>query len=531
MALVIKSLSVRGTPAAGEPYVRIVARGSGVPPRHEWFAMTPLRVGIGLGSLISLPRFLVAVAVPVVVAACGGGGSSSSNAPAVPATALAVAGGYNHTVAFAKDTAIWAWGLNTSGQLANSTLTSSTTAIQVSGLSGVTAIDAGSGHNVALKSDGTVWTWGLNSYGQVGDGTTNSRYSPAPVSGLSGVVAIAGGRYTTNALKNDGTVWTWGQNGTGQLGDGTTTDRHTPVQVSGLTGAIGIVGGWWNHTVALKGDGSVWAWGSNFYGQIGDGTTINRSTPVQVAGLGGVTAIAAGYYHTVALKSDGTVWAWGYNGYGQLGDGTNVTSRPTPAQVPGLTGVAAIRAGSDHTIALKNDGTVWTWGRNYFGQLGDGTNVDRNAPVQASGLMNVVAVGRGDSHTVAIKSDGTIWAWGWNLEGQLGDGTSTNRNAPVSTSKFTAAAIFAPPGLSAVSSAIASTTVSWTASSGATGYKLYWSNLPTVSPTNGTAITLGNVTSHTHAGLTSGKRYYYVVVATNATTQSAASIVATAVAQ
>ncbi|MBI5750307.1 MAG: InlB B-repeat-containing protein, partial [Nitrospinae bacterium] len=347
--------------------------------------------------------------------------------------------GYAVTKAEAGGT-VWTWGLNYNGQLGDGTMTTTppygkTTPVQVSGLTGVTAIAGGDAHTIALKNDGTVWTWGYNSEGQLGDGTTTQRTTPVQVSGLTGVTAITGWFWHTIALKSDGTVWGWGYNGSGQLGDGTTINRYTPVQVSGLTGVTAIAGGQY-HTIALKNDGTVWAWGANWSGQLGDGTVIDRYTPVQVSGLTGVTAIARGTLHTAALKSDGTIWTWGYNYFGQLGDGT-VIDRYTPVQVSGLTNIVAITGGGYHTIAIKSDDTVWAWGYNYAGQLGDGTTINKYTPVQVSGLTSVTTVAGGYNHTIALKNDGTVWTWGDNYFGELGDGTTTTRYTPVQVNGLT----------------------------------------------------------------------------------------------
>ena len=338
-----------------------------------------------------------------------------------------IAAGDRHTVVLKDDGTVWAWGDNSDGQLGDGTTTSSLTPTSVPGLSGFSAIAAGFLYTVALKDDGTIWSWGDNYNGHVN--TFERRTSPTPVSGLSEVAAIAAGQSHTVALKVDGTVWAWGKNTYGQLGAGSTS-RTAPLQIPGLSGVTAIAAGS-DHSVALKNDGTVWAWGSGSYGQLGDGTTtFGRTTPVQVPDMSGVVAIAATGAHTVALKNDGTVWAWGFGSYGQLGDGT-LTSRSTPGQVLNLSGVATITASPYHTVALKNDGTVWAWGYNNYGQLGDGTTTQRTTPVQVAGLQGITAVTAGNLHTLALKDDGTAWAWGSNSLGSLGDGTTINMTSPV----------------------------------------------------------------------------------------------------
>jgi alpha-tubulin suppressor-like RCC1 family protein len=347
----------------------------------------------------------------------------------------AIAAGESHTCALTNAGGVKCWGYNGSGQLGDGTPTNRLTPIGVSGLtSGVTAIAAGGWHTCALTSGGGVKCWGDNYSGQLGDGTTSSRLTPADVSGLtSGVTAIAAGEEYTCALTGAGGVRCWGYNSYGQLGDGTTTDRPTPVNVSGLTNGVTAIAAGDAHTCALTSVGGVKCWGSNYYGQLGDGTTINRPTPVDVSGLAsGVTAIAAGGYHTCALISAGRVKCWGSNGVGQLGDGTT-TDRLTPGDVSGLTsGVTAIAAGDSHTCTLTNAGGVKCWGYNYYGQLGDGTTSSRLTPTDVSGLTSgVTAIAAGWYHTCALTSAGGVKCWGYNRYGQLGDGTAGFSPTPV----------------------------------------------------------------------------------------------------
>lgn len=296
-------------------------------------------------------------------------------------------------------------------------------------------IAAGFYHSIALKADGSVWAWGYNQNGQLGDGTQIEKVSPVQVLPPgSGVIQVAAGKIYSLALKADGSVWGWGSNIWGQLGDGTKIDRLAPIQILPPgSNVIKIVAGR-DFAFALKKDSSVWGWGFNDTFQLGPDKLDNLGereysirSPIQVMPASSrIVALATAARHVLAVKADGSVWGWGNNERGQLGNGTAGERKwpPVQAMPPGSNAIA-VAGGNRFSIALKKDGSVWAWGNNRFGQLGDGSfGVDRYTPqrILPSG-SGVVAIAAGIFHTIALKKDGSVWAWGANNAGQLGDGS------------------------------------------------------------------------------------------------------------
>lgn len=326
-----------------------------------------------------------------------GAGSLSSNSD-IPLEVLnltnvsSVAGGWNPGYAVKTDGTAWSWGHNSSGQLGNGTTTSSNVPVQIVGLTNVVKISAGWKHAVALKNDGTVWAWGDNISCQLGTGapcgSSSSSNIPVQVSGLTNIIDIASGDSHTLALKSDGTVWVWGKNADYQYGNGLFTVSTTPVQVPSLTN-ITSIGAGFRHSLAVSNDGSLYVWGGGGFGELGLGNNNSSSVPAQVNGMTDVNSVAtvSGNFSLV-LKNDGSVWSWGYNNYGQLGNGSS-TSSNVPVPVQGLTDVTEISGGYEFAVAVKSDGTVWSWGNDNNGQLGNGVNsTASNVPVQVMSLCS-----------------------------------------------------------------------------------------------------------------------------------------------
>jgi alpha-tubulin suppressor-like RCC1 family protein len=298
-------------------------------------------------------------------------------------------------------------------------------------------VSAGANNSCALTNAGAVLCWGVAS--RLGNGSTVNSSRPVGVTGLSsGVSAISAGGDHVCALTNGGAVVCWGNNTYGGLGDGTGIASSTPVPVVGLSSGVASISSGARHTCAVTAAGGVWCWGYNAYGELGDGTTTNGLVPVPVAGLSsGVSAVAAGGFHSCAITTAGATVCWGQNVYGQLGDGTT-TDSPTPVAAFGLSaGTAAVTGGTYHTCAITTAGEARCWGSNNTGQIGDGTLVNRSVPTTVSGLSSgVVRISGGRGSTCAVTTTGRALCWGWNLYGQLGDGSTVNRLAPVTVAGY-----------------------------------------------------------------------------------------------
>ncbi|MBI3417215.1 MAG: Ig-like domain-containing protein [Verrucomicrobia bacterium] len=355
-------------------------------------------------------------------------------------TAPKLAAGSAFTMVLKTDGSLWAWGNNSLGQLGETVTGSDPFAtrnpIQVNKDTDWFAIVAGSAHSIALKTDGSLWAWGSNSEGQLGDGTQATSKEPKRIGPDNDWKSVGAGNFHTLAIKNDGSLWAWGYNGQGRLGDGTSQSRLAPVRIGTDTDWAAAVAGA-DFTLAIKKDGTLWAWGSNSYGQLGGGTQRSQAAPIRIGPDSDwleIAAPSAGRF-SLAIKSDASLWGWGDNSTGQLGDGT-ITQRKQPTRIGTDNNWSSIRAGTgtgfifvdsfpipveeNFALASKLDGSVWAWGANHTGQLGDGTNQERHAPGRVGTANDWKAIVAGSDHSIALRADGSLWGWGGNGAGQLG---------------------------------------------------------------------------------------------------------------
>lgn len=442
-------------------------------------------------------------------------------------------------VALKTNGTLWSWGTAANGTLGNGTTTPNISSpVQVGTLTNWASVSAGSGFVTAVKTDGTLWAWGLGTSGQLGDGTAVSKSSPIQVGTLTNWASVSAGSNFSMAVKTNGTLWAFGGNANGQLGDSTSgIDRSSPVQIGALTTWSKSIASYFPSGYALKTDGTLWSWGTGSFFQLGDGTLLSRSSPVQIGSFGGVTTfklmagwsqaavylladntlygwgggrpqlniglngiapryttsnvaeasfgvshscfiksngtmwgnglntsgqlgqnststplykvpvqigalttwatVSAGTNLSMAVKTDGTLWGWGASINGGLGNGTTTPNISSPVQIGTLTNWAKVSVGSSYVLSIKTNGTLWAWGLNTSGQLGDGTTVDKSSPVQIGTLTTWAKVSAGTSFSMAVKTDGTLWAWGLGTSGQLGDGTNVSKSSPVQVGTLT----------------------------------------------------------------------------------------------
>ena len=339
-----------------------------------------------------------------------------------------VVAGYYHNSAIKSDGTLWGWGGNGGGQVGDGTTTNKPTPIQIGTASNWTKVAAGKTHSIGLKSDGTLWAWGDNSFGQLGIGNKTRVPAPVQVGTDTTWYYIEGAENSSFAIKKDGTLWAWGTSSSNHLGLGTSESTLVPTQV-GSDSNWALVSSNYVHTLAIKTNGTLWAWGQNvYYGALGDGTYTNRPAPIQIGKDTTWAMVSTGNRHTIATKRDGTLWAWGYNDFGSVGDNTTI-QRNIPKLIG--SGFSDINAGQDFAIATKGDGTLWAWGRNDYNALGDSSTIDRFIPVKIGSDTNWVNVSAGYNHSMGLKKDGSLYGWGWNINGQLANGNTTNGAEPV----------------------------------------------------------------------------------------------------
>lgn len=348
---------------------------------------------------------------------------------------MVATGGY-YTLALETNGTLWSWGYNQFGQLGIGSTVSTTSPVQIGSDNDWKYINASADCSYAIKEDGTLWAWGSNYFGQVGNGNNTDVYAPVQIGTDADWKIIASGSYHALAMKENGTLWSWGSNQFGQLGDGSYTWKNTPAQVGDDDDWKSISGGY-RHTFAIKNNGSLWGWGENNFGALGDGSTINKNLPVQIGTSVDWKCAAAGNTVTLAIKNDNTLWAWGHNFSGCFGDNyaSGDAGSPIPIQIGSANTWESISCGiSPQTLAIKTDGSLWSWGFNNNGQLGIGSSANTFSLNDISGGLVWNSANSGVYHSAAISQDGTIVTFGDNGYGAIGDGTYIDKFSPFTVS-------------------------------------------------------------------------------------------------
>jgi alpha-tubulin suppressor-like RCC1 family protein len=330
----------------------------------------------------------------------------------------------------------YAWGSAGCGKLGDaSTVSKSSPVSVVGGFTDWCQVSTGNLHSLGVRKNGTAWGWGSGAGGQLGDNTTVSKSSPVSVvGGFTDWCQVSVNEGHSLGVRQNGTAWAWGTATLGRLGDNTVVTKSSPVSVvGGFTDWCQVSAG--NvHSLGVRQNGTAWAWGCNGSGRLGNNATVDRSSPVSVVGnFTDWCQVSAGNAHSLGVRQNGSAWAWGLNTNGQLGDNTVVTKSSPVSVVGGFTNWCQVSAGSIHSLGVRTNGSLWAWGSNLTGRLGDGTAVSRSSPVSVvGGFTDWCQVSAGGAHTIGIRTNGAAWAWGSNGSGRLGDNTTTDRSSPVS---------------------------------------------------------------------------------------------------
>lgn len=397
--------------------------------RGAFLSLILIKVHLMSAPLSSFARHRGWIATILVTASlfgCGGGGSSDTPTapPAQPTGFVAIAAGATHSVAIKADGSLWTWGCSTYGSACDKTTATSQAPTRLDATSdqAYTVVSSGEFHNLALKADGSLWAWGKNENGQLGSGANVDEALPIRVGQALYQQVSAGGAHSA-AIDRDGRLWTWGQNTYGQLGDGGVDTTDVPKHIMAGTQFIAVAAGPY-HTAAIDAGGNLWTWGGNAYGQLGDGTNLTQPTPQKIdvwdVGLTSLKfrQVAVGTTNTAAITESGDLYVWGWNGYGQVGDGS-AADQSTPVKIPGP-GYAHVSLNEWHGLAVKQDGSLWAWGSNCCGQIGNEPKSDAAIPVQvgAPGTYRHAVAGRW--HSAALDREGGLRVWGDNSYDQLG---------------------------------------------------------------------------------------------------------------